>query len=103
MIRRPPRSTLFPYTTLFRSNVGGWTLSSLRVTPTNDANFTLTATATTLDADGNTSTASITEAVTVNPLTPTLTWAASTPSTEGPTTELHTLAATVNGLIGDSK
>src|SRR2546426_2303432 len=23
MIRRPPRSTLFPYTTLFRSN-GGW-------------------------------------------------------------------------------
>src|SRR3712207_7458734 len=24
MIRRPPRSTLFPYTTLFRSEVGGW-------------------------------------------------------------------------------
>src|SRR2546422_10580777 len=24
MIRRPPRSTLFPYTTLFRSYVGGW-------------------------------------------------------------------------------
>src|SRR2546429_6311571 len=24
MIRRPPRSTLFPYTTLFRSPVGGW-------------------------------------------------------------------------------
>src|SRR3712207_7956066 len=23
MIRRPPRSTLFPYTTLFRSKVGG--------------------------------------------------------------------------------
>src|SRR3712207_9018391 len=23
MIRRPPRSTLFPYTTLFRSNFGG--------------------------------------------------------------------------------
>src|SRR3712207_8691415 len=23
MIRRPPRSTLFPYTTLFRSEVGG--------------------------------------------------------------------------------
>src|SRR5260221_2786170 len=23
MIRRPPRSTLFPYTTLFRSNCGG--------------------------------------------------------------------------------
>src|SRR2546422_8084165 len=24
MIRRPPRSTLFPYTTLFRSNAGLW-------------------------------------------------------------------------------
>src|SRR5215467_14674642 len=24
MIRRPPRSTLFPYTTLFRSNRGRW-------------------------------------------------------------------------------
>src|SRR5262245_62669690 len=24
MIRRPPRSTLFPYTTLFRSNWRGW-------------------------------------------------------------------------------
>src|SRR5438034_6778877 len=44
MIRRPPRSTLFPYTTLFRSNVMNalcdnalclWQLSgrTLRVTP----------------------------------------------------------------------
>src|SRR2546430_9295947 len=24
MIRRPPRSTLFPYTTLFRSNIESW-------------------------------------------------------------------------------
>src|SRR3712207_8685159 len=24
MIRRPPRSTLFPYTTLFRSSEGAW-------------------------------------------------------------------------------
>src|SRR3712207_9165141 len=30
MIRRPPRSTLFPYTTLFRSRVAGlrWTIES---------------------------------------------------------------------------
>src|SRR5437899_3988496 len=28
MIRRPPRSTLFPYTTLFRSSVRGVTRSS---------------------------------------------------------------------------
>src|SRR2546429_2531234 len=26
MIRRPPRSTLFPYTTLFRSHALGWAL-----------------------------------------------------------------------------
>src|SRR2546428_14113044 len=28
MIRRPPRSTLFPYTTLFRSWPGAWALSA---------------------------------------------------------------------------
>src|SRR5215203_7091585 len=28
MIRRPPRSTLFPYTTLFRSSSTGWRRSS---------------------------------------------------------------------------
>src|SRR2546427_2220884 len=28
MIRRPPRSTLFPYTTLFRSTCPPWPLSS---------------------------------------------------------------------------
>src|SRR5438552_7377633 len=30
MIRRPPRSTLFPYTTLFRSTCGGEALSEDR-------------------------------------------------------------------------
>src|SRR3712207_7885802 len=31
MIRRPPRSTLFPYTTLFRSGCGtGWLAAGLR-------------------------------------------------------------------------
>src|SRR2546430_3817156 len=32
MIRRPPRSTLFPYTTLFRSirtDIGKWTMTQL--------------------------------------------------------------------------
>src|SRR3712207_8960330 len=28
MIRRPPRSTLFPYTTLFRSDQAYWTIST---------------------------------------------------------------------------
>src|SRR5258708_27718058 len=37
MIRRPPRSTLFPYTTLFRSQLGGpWVLALL---PAADDNF----------------------------------------------------------------
>src|SRR5256885_8027855 len=31
MIRRPPRSTLFPYTTLFRSHAGGGTKRSSRI------------------------------------------------------------------------
>src|SRR2546430_3830642 len=31
MIRRPPRSTLFPYTTLFRSYLNGGTLDGARV------------------------------------------------------------------------
>src|SRR3989449_9174526 len=33
MIRRPPRSTLFPYTTLFRSAVGEYALVVLRGAP----------------------------------------------------------------------
>src|SRR3989442_10821203 len=37
MIRRPPRSTLFPYTTLFRSGRGSapasWTIAQTRVWP----------------------------------------------------------------------
>src|SRR5258706_2743710 len=33
MIRRPPRSTLFPYTTLFRSNQGGDGEEPARVRP----------------------------------------------------------------------
>src|SRR3712207_8595610 len=36
MIRRPPRSTLFPYTTLFRSAAGG----SIWVTNTGDGTVT---------------------------------------------------------------
>src|ERR1039457_7301140 len=34
MIRRPPRSTLFPYTTLFRSNCLDFERSSRRAVPT---------------------------------------------------------------------
>src|SRR2546422_4219805 len=36
MIRRPPRSTLFPYTTLFRSLGAQWNLSSTDGVPLNN-------------------------------------------------------------------
>src|SRR5688572_31669740 len=36
MIRRPPRSTLFPYTTLFRSGDGRGTTAELRI-PASDS------------------------------------------------------------------
>src|SRR2546430_17661318 len=35
MIRRPPRSTLFPYTTLFRSETKPWVLEALKAGLTN--------------------------------------------------------------------
>jgi|GEM_PF-2083991 len=49
-------------------DVKGWNLASLKITPPNDVNFTLTVTAT--DQDANTASAS--ELVTVSPLAPAL-------------------------------
>src|SRR5258708_30019674 len=46
MIRRPPRSTLFPYTTLFRSVILGWCQRpglNRRPTPTADVGAALPA------------------------------------------------------------
>src|SRR5207249_3998370 len=84
-------------------DVAGWDLAGLTVTPTNDANFTLSIAATARDAEGNLSApATATETITVDPLAATVSWAASTPGTEGAAITLGTLAATVNGLTGDS-
>src|SRR2546427_27926 len=44
MIRRPPRSTLFPYTTLFRSTLLDSTAASLLANDTDAEANTLTAT-----------------------------------------------------------
>src|SRR5260370_36675262 len=53
MIRRPPRSTLFPYTTLFRSNGDySYTLTSPETNNPTPDTFTYTAT----DTHGNTTT-----------------------------------------------
>src|SRR5258708_2163491 len=76
-------------------------MSSLTITPTNDANFTLTATATEQDAEGNISAVtSATEAVTVNPLAPSLAPVAET-GVEGSAIALN-LRVTINGLSGAS-
>src|SRR5256885_12098224 len=40
MIRRPPRSTLFPYTTLFRSMPPTYSLLSVGAVPINDPDST---------------------------------------------------------------
>src|SRR5262249_57373273 len=82
-------------------DVNGWTLSSLTILTVNDVNFTLTATGTVVDGDGNSSRGSAAEAVTVNPQKATVTWGTATPGTEGTAITLGTLAAAVNSLSGD--
>src|SRR2546430_15861153 len=61
MIRRPPRSTLFPYTTLFRSGPGEWAAAaivqagpgtvSVPAAATVPSSFAVTATAGTTSGD----------------------------------------------------
>src|SRR5256885_9865383 len=46
MIRRPPRSTLFPYTTLFRSKDSGWLHTGRQDLEVADIHFLLRAKAT---------------------------------------------------------
>src|SRR2546426_9389881 len=58
MIRRPPRSTLFPYTTLFRSA----TVTTTVTTPT-------TVTSTTISPTTTTQTATTTTTMTTSPIT----------------------------------
>lgn len=53
-------------------DVHGWNLSSLTITPTNDANFTLSAMVTAQDGNGYNYTVPATETVTVSPTAPTL-------------------------------
>src|SRR5687767_15958273 len=41
MIRRPPRSTLFPYTTLFRSSISGYHIREAGSTAVQEIAFTI--------------------------------------------------------------
>src|SRR5205085_572801 len=82
-------------------DVHTWNLAGLAITPTSDANFTLSIAATARDAEGNLSTTtSASETVTVNPLAPTLAPLAET-GLEGASIALD-LGAGVNGLAGDA-
>src|SRR5205807_1349570 len=82
-------------------DVHGWNLAGLAITPTSDANFSLSIAATARDADGNLSTTTTaSETVTVTPLAPTLAPVAET-GLEGSPIALN-LGATVNGLAGDA-
>jgi hypothetical protein len=59
------------------TNIAAWTLTSLKITPANAAEFTLSIAATEKDAQGNLSTTvTASETVTINPVAPTLAAAA---------------------------
>src|SRR5437588_206257 len=82
-------------------DVHNWNLSSLTITPANDANFTLGIAATAKDAEGNLSTTtSGTELVTVNPTAPSVAPVAEI-GVEGTAIALN-LGVTDNGAAGDS-
>ena len=81
-------------------DVASWNLSSLTITPANDANFTLSAIVTAVDSSGFDYTLPATEVVTVNPTAPTLTWAAQVSGIETQVA-LGNLAETITGASGD--
>ena len=82
-------------------SVLGWSLSSLTITPLNDANFSLSVSATQMDSQGQLSTATTaTEAIAVNPVAPTLAPVAET-GVEGSAIALN-LGAALKSVSGDA-
>ena len=83
------------------TNIAAWTLTSLKITPANAAEFTLSIAATEKDAQGNLSTTvTASETVTINPVAPTLAPVAAT-GVEGSPIALN-LGASAKNLAGDS-
>ena len=94
-------NTFTATTGLTSVSVLGWSLSSLTITPVNDANFSLSVSATQKDSQGQLSAATTaTEAVTVNPLAPTLAPVAVT-GVEGSPIALN-LGAALKSVSGDA-
>ena len=81
-------------------DIHGWNLATLTIKPASDANFTLTVAATEKDADGNLSTTTTTEPVTVSPTAPTVIANAVSGIEDGPIA--LDISASSNGLPGDS-
>ncbi len=83
------------------TNIVTWTLTSLKITPANAADFTLSIAATEKDAQGNLSTTvTASETVTINPVAPILAPVAAT-GVEGSPIALN-LGASAKNLAGDS-
>ena len=84
------------------ATVTAWTLSSLSLVTASDTNVTLTVTATESDAQGNTSTARVTETVVIDPLAPTVGWAAAPAGgTAGVKMALGAVTVSLGKLAGD--
>ncbi len=83
------------------TDIAAWTLTSLKITPANAADFTLSIAATEKDAQGNLSTTvTASEAVTISPVAPTLAPVAET-GVEGSPIALN-FGASARNLAGDS-
>ena len=86
-------------------DVVNWRLSGLAITPANDANFSLTVTATATDDGSSTTSSPTTLAVSVNPLEPTVAWGdGATSGNAGTPITLDTITYTINkesGTNGD--
>ena len=81
-------------------NIAAWSLSSLTITPVNDANFALTIAATEKDADGDISTTTTAESIVVAPKPPKLAPVAAT-GVEGTPIPLN-LGLSLTQVTGDA-
>src|SRR5258707_337675 len=73
MIRRPPRSTLFPYTTLFRSSIAGATATSYTTPATTTADSGSAFAVVVTNTAGTVTSAAATLTVNAAPVAPTIT------------------------------
>ncbi|MBR0980005.1 S-layer family protein, partial [Bradyrhizobium diazoefficiens] len=107
----PVGATLTDGTRTFTATAGNtsvdistWKLTTLKISATNDVNFTLGLAATTIDSEGNVSSVtSASEQVVIRPVAPAVTWAAAPAAgIEGSPISLGAIAYSLNGNAGDN-